>query len=125
MNVNFNRIRISKDATNKARNTAGRIKITPNIIYRFGLCLSISEPDIPNPKQYDEEGQELNRYTLFGEYDLFFVSLLKERLVEDGLDPEKDFYEYLRAHINRGTMYFCSRVRDLADIYELIDRKED
>ena len=118
--MNFTRIRISKNSTYRARNTAGRLGITPNIIYRFAICLSIKEPNIPDPSLYDEEGQELNRYTLFGEWESLFIAILIERLVNDGLDVEKDFYQQLRAHINRGTELFCNRVRSLIDLTNLI-----
>lgn len=119
--IHFTRIRISKGATYRARNLAGRLSITPNIIYRFAICLSVKEPSLPDPSLYDEEGQELNRYTLFGEWDSLFVAILIERLSKDGLDIENDFYDQLRAHINRGTELFCNRVRTLTDLSTLIN----
>lgn len=118
--INFTRIRISKSATYRARNIAGKLALTPNIIYRFAFCLSIKDPSIPDPSLYDEEGQELNRYTLFGEWESLFIAILIERLTDDGLDIEKDFYQQLRAHINRGTDLFCNRVKTLADLSSLI-----
>lgn len=123
--MNFTRIRISKDATYKARNIAGKLGLTPNIIYRFAFCLSINIPSIPDPSMYDEEGQELNRYTLFGEWDTMFVVLLLERLLHDGLDIEKDFYEQLRAHVNRGTELFVNRVKMITDLVTLIPLIEE
>lgn len=122
--MNFTRIRISKDATYKARNIAGRLGLTPNIIYRFAFCLSINTPGIPDPSMYDEEGQELNRYTLFGEWDTLFVVILFERLLQDGLDIERDFYEQLRAHVNRGTELFNNRVKIITDLVTLIPQIE-
>lgn len=118
--MSFNRIRMSKEATYKSRNAGGKLGITPNIIYRFGLCLSMDEPSIPNPLQYGEDGQEINRHVLFGDWDPFFIALMKQRIVEDGLDISRDFEPQLRAHLNRGAMIFTNRVRDLSDIYELL-----
>lgn len=122
--MSFNRVRLGKEATFRARSAAGKLGITPNILYRFGLCLSIDDPTIPNPLQYDEDGQELNRYTLLGEWDSFFIALMKERLAHDGIDIEREFDAQFKAHLNRGVNLFCNRVRDLADIYELLPLQE-
>jgi len=118
--TSFNRVKLSKEATFRARAAAGRLGITPNILYRFGICLSIDDPSIPNPVQYGQDGQEIDRRTLLGEWDSFFIALMKQRLKQDGLDLERDFDLQFKAHLNRGTLLFCNRVRDLADIYELL-----
>ena len=118
--MSFQRVRISKDVTYRVRNLAGRLGLTPNIIGRIGICLSLNDPSIPNAGMYDELGQEYGRYTLLGEWDRFFIAIVQERIVRDGLDPKKDFDSQLRAHLNRGVLYFCNRVRDLGDIHELL-----
>ncbi len=99
---------------------AGKLGLTPNILGRFGICLSLNDPSIPNPSLYDELGQEYSKYTLLGERDGFFIALVKERIVRDGFDPEKDLDSQLRAHLNRGVLHVCNRVRDLGDIYDLL-----
>lgn len=118
--MSFNRVRLSRETTYRARSTAGKLGITPNILYRLGLCISVNDPSIPNPEQYDELGQEINRYTLLGEWDALFIAIVKQRLVHDGFDADKHFDAQFRAHLNRGANQFCNRVRDLADIYELM-----
>jgi DNA sulfur modification protein DndE len=120
---NFNRLKLSKEATFRARAVAGKLRITPNILYRFGICLSLEDPSIPNPLQYAQDGQEIDRHTLLGEYDSFFMALVRERLVQDGLDIKNDFDSQFKAHLNRGALLFCNRVRDLADIYDLLPQK--
>ena len=120
---NFNRVRLSKEATFRARANASKLGITPNILYRFGICLSIDEPSIPNPLQYGDDGQVIDRHVLLGELDSFFIAIIKQRLIQDGLDIEKDFDSQFKAHLNRGTLLFCNRVRDLADIYDLLPQK--
>ena len=62
----------------------GRLKVTPNFICRMALCTSLEETGAPNPAQYDQEGQEFNRYTLTGEYDPLFSALVKRELAKDG-----------------------------------------
>lgn len=118
--MSFQRIKICKDATARVRYLGGRLGLTPNILGRLGICISLNDPSIPNPAQYDEEGQEYSRYTLLGEWDKLFIALVKERIVHDGFEPNKDLDSQFRAHLNRGMITLCNRVRDLGDIYELM-----
>jgi DNA sulfur modification protein DndE len=118
--VIINKIRISEKATNYLSYLRAKIKLTPNIVCRFALCLSISDPTPPDTRLDDEKGQEFSRYTLLGEYDEFYIGILKERMIEDGLDLEKDLSSQLKAHINRGVMMFHTRIKDLSDISDLI-----
>jgi DNA sulfur modification protein DndE len=118
--MSFNRIRISKAATIRLSMLKGRTGLTPNILCRIGLCLSLSDPSIPDPQRFDEDGQEFNRYTLTGEWDKFFISLLKERLLRDRMDLEKDLLPQFRAHLNRGAIALFDKVKDLGDLCELL-----
>ena len=116
----FNRIRISEKATIHLNILKGRTQLTPNILSRIAICYSLNDPTVPNPEQYDEKGQEINRFTLTGEWDTFFIALIKERCINDGLDPEKDLYDQLRAHLNRGVFGIFSQVKDLGDFQILL-----
>lgn len=118
--MSFNRVKISKIATVRLSILKGRTGLTPNILCRIGFCLSLSEPSIPNPDDYDENGQEFNRYTLTGEWDKLFIALLKERLISDGLDLKKDLIPQFKAHLNRGAILLFDKVKDLTDLYELL-----
>jgi len=120
LSMSFNRIRISKSATVRLSMLKGRTGLTPNILCRIGFCLSLGDPSIPNPANYDEEGQEFNRYTLTGEWDKLFIALLKERLLKDGLDINKDLLPQFRAHLNRGAITLFDKAKDLGDLCELL-----
>jgi DNA sulfur modification protein DndE len=96
--------------------------LTPNILSRIAFCISLGEPEIPNPTTYDEDGQEFNRYTLTGEWDIFYMSLLRERLITDNLDPNLDLLPQFRAHLNRGAILLHRRVRSLSDLYDLLPK---
>jgi DNA sulfur modification protein DndE len=116
-------VRISKRATVRLSILKGRTGLTPNILCRIGFCLSLSDPSIPNPEDYDEEGQEFNRYTLTGKWDKFFIALLKERLLKDGLDIQKDLLPQFKAHLNRGAIVLFDKVKDLGDLYKVLPSK--
>lgn len=121
--MSFQRIRISKSASSRLSLLKGRTGLTPNILCRIGLCLSLADRSIPDPKRYDEGGQEFNRYTLTGEWDAFFVAVVKERIIADGLDADRDLIEQFRAHLNRGALSLYNRVKDLGDLCELVPSK--
>jgi DNA sulfur modification protein DndE len=86
--------------------------------------MSLTEPQVPEPSRYDEDGLEFNRSTLLGEWDDLYEALLRQRLADDGLDPVADFYPQLRAHMNRGSELVCNRIRDLTDVVTLLPRLE-
>jgi len=123
--MSFNRIRISKRATTLLRILKGRTGLTPNILSRIAFCLSLGEQGVPDLKLYGDEGQEFNRYTLTGEWDLFFISLLRERLLKDNLDLNLDLLPQFKAHLNRGVLTLYSRVKSLTDLYDLIPAQSE
>jgi DNA sulfur modification protein DndE len=98
-----------------------RTGLTPNLLCRLGFCLSLTEPGIPDPQLYaDGQVREFNRYTLTGQWDVFFFTLLRERLVRDGLDPETEVESQFKAHLSRGVMLLSQRLKTLADLAGLI-----
>ena len=118
--MSFSRIKVSENATNQLGTLKRRLKITPNFICRMALCTSLEETGSPNPEQYDQEGQEFNRYTLTGEYDPLFSALVREKLAKDGLEIDEYFDDQYRAHLNRGIGTLFGRVKGMGDLVDLI-----
>lgn len=118
--MKLTKLRLTKEASNRLRFLAGKTGLTPNLLCRLGFCLSLGEPVVPNPEDYPEEEREFNRYTLLGEYDPLFVSLLKERCRQDSVDLSR-LADYFRAHMNRGVVLLQGRVRSIGDIAELVE----
>jgi len=116
----FNRIKISNDATIRLRALKGRTGLTPNLLCRIALSYSLNNQKISNLVEPDEYGQEFNRFTLTGEYDPYFVALIKERCVSDGVNPEENFTKYFKAHLNNGILAIHSRLKDLSDLTNLL-----
>lgn len=97
-----------------------RTGLTPNILCRLALALSLDEPGVPRLVEGEERSQrEINRYTLLGEYETAFISLVKARLHSDGLDTEAA-NEYFVAHVHRGVSLLPNRVKTIADIGSLV-----
>ena len=119
--MQLNRIRICEQADNHLRQLKARTGLTPNLLCRIGFCLSLREPTIPNPEDYDKNSpREFNRYTLTGQWDRFFVALLKERCRQDGIPLEEMETQFV-AHINRGVFLLFQRVKDLGDLSRLVE----
>jgi DNA sulfur modification protein DndE len=125
MSNNFYRLRLSEKATFRLNQLKGRTGLTPNILSRIAICYSMNDPSIPNPDAYDERGMEMNRYSLTGEWDTFFIALVKERCIHDKMDPEKDLYDQLRAHLNRGVFGIFTQVKGLGDFHVLLTHQAE
>jgi len=116
----FNRVQIGTKATNRLQMLKGQTEITPNYLCRIGLCYSLNEPRPPSPDEYNADGQTFNRYTLLGEHDALYMALLKERMLQEGKDPNEDLYEEFVAHLNRGVNRVFGNISDVSDFYDLV-----
>ena len=111
---------LSTENTQKVRTLKGRTGLTPNILCRFALALSLGDPGVPDPSAYSNDGMEFNRYTLLGTHEVLMLALLRQRCIQDGLNPDEDLAEQLRAHINRGISVLYPRLRTLSDLGEMV-----
>ncbi|RRJ28792.1 DNA sulfur modification protein DndE [Halocatena pleomorpha] len=120
MSHEFNRITLGSDATHRLQMLKGRTGMTHNFTCRIGLCYSLNEPRPPSHSEYDTEGLTINRYTLLGEHEALYLALVKERLIQEGKDPDEDLYDELVAHLNRGVIRIFGNVKDINDYYTLM-----
>ena len=119
------RLRMSYRSQNLLAQIKGRTELTPNITGRFAICLSLNDPSIPNPEEYDEKGSEIHPSVLFGYYEEMFTALMVLRLKRDGLDPSLYLDRMMRAHFNRGTIALFARIHDLSDFYGMIRQERE
>ena len=97
----------------------GRTGLTPNVLSRIAFSLSIREPFIPK-QDHDTGGQEFNRYTLTGQWDVLFMALIKEKMIEEGIYGNQDLVDFFRAHIENGITLLYNRVKCLSDFVDLL-----
>ncbi len=102
-----------------------KIGITPNILARFAICMSIKDKSIPNPDEFDELGSELAPAVLFGEHESIYLALMLNRLKNDKLDPELYLNKMTRSHLNRGVIALFPRINDLSNFYELVKEERN
>ena len=121
--MRFNKLKISADATSRLRALRQRTGLTPNLLCRAAVMLSLEEGAVGQIARPDENGQEFNAYTLTGDYNDLFGALL--RFVEEteaGLAAPLDNDELVarfRGHIHRGVATLAVRAKAPADIARL------
>ena len=122
--MQLSRIRLAGRSMSLYGNLKHKTGLTTNILARYGICLSLKDPSIPNPDEFDEQGMEILPSVLFGEHEKMFVALMKKRLEKEGLDPELYLNKMIRAHVNRGVAALFPRINDLPDFYEIIKAEQ-
>ncbi|PHY08249.1 MAG: DNA sulfur modification protein DndE [Nitrosarchaeum sp.] len=95
-----------------------------NVLARYGLCLSLKDPSIPNPEEFDETGMEILPSILFGDNENLYMALMLDRLSKDGLDPKLYLHKMTRAHFNRGAAALFPRINDLSDFNDIIQQEQ-
>jgi len=120
--MRFNRIILDQNVTKKLSLLKGKTGLTPNILCRYGLMLSLKDPTAPDPNLYKQDGQELMRHVLLGDLDMILISLFKQRAYKDNVDLQNErlLLELFRAHINRGAELLYNRVKDLKDLAKIL-----
>jgi hypothetical protein len=53
------------------------------------------------------------------------MALLRERCLEDNLDPDEDLLLQFKAHLNRGAYFVFSQVKDISDFQNLLPVYQD
>jgi DNA sulfur modification protein DndE len=117
----LNRIYVGEQIDQKLRQLKGKTGLSPNLLCRIGFCLSLEEPGIPDVNLYSGgREREFNRFTLTGQWDTLFFSLLRERLILDGMNAEQFIEEQFIAHISRGVSLLAQRTKRVEDLLEAI-----
>ena len=122
--MKFSRIKLSAKSLNQLGRLKARTGLTPNLLARFALCLSLKEKSAPIISQYDNEGNDIEPAILFGEYESLYLGLMKNRLKKDGLSFS-ELNEMTRCHINRGVASLARRIQNLGDFHELIKEERN
>ena len=117
--MRYTKLKISEAATGKLRAARQRTGITPNLLCRAAIMLSLEEGPI-SALAPDDLGQEFNAYTLTGEFTGLFGDLIRFVELEGGNDPnDSDLPRLMQAHIHRGVGALSVRVKSAADCARL------
>ncbi|WP_347861066.1 DNA sulfur modification protein DndE [Salimicrobium sp. PL1-032A] len=98
--MNF-RLRTSADTAEILKNLQSSTKLTPNVLSRLAVSLSLKIPEAPSAKLADTSGLEFNRNTLTGEFDYVYKALITQYMKREVQD-EEFFPDLFNAHLERG-----------------------
>lgn len=111
------RLHISKSAADKLRVLKGRTGLTPNIICRMALVLSLEDGPKGGKRKTDLSGSEFNSATLFGEHAVVFEALVKQ---VHGLLESKVVTQTIASHIDDG----LGRLTKAKSLVELVQHSQ-
>lgn len=114
------RLHTSKSVEEDLKQLHQVLNITPNIIVRIAVALSLRNPAPVEPSESDRSGMEFNRSTLTGEYDYLFKSLIAQHLGKS-LSDEEYFPILFNAHLERG-IYILKNEYKMAGNFEKLFR---
>lgn len=112
-----NKLRVSKQ-TQRIFSKVGQANgLQPFALAKLSIALSIRKGALTEADYgTDNEGQELNRQTIFGDHDLIFKCLI---LMNAGASLTEDEYfpKTVKAHLDRGAKLLESESRYTKDLY--------
>lgn len=97
-----NKLKISEDASKQLKILSNKLDLRRNIICRIAVAESLNnKKSIRTFEPADSQGLEFNRYTLTGDQDLIFKSLIIQHEGKK-IDEDEFFSVYFRNHVERG-----------------------
>ncbi len=112
-----NKLRVSKQTQQIFSKVGKSSGLQPFALSKLSIALSIRKgPLTENDYGTDNDGQELNRQTIFGDHDLIFKCLI---MMNAGTSLSEDDYfpKEVKAHIDRGAKLLESEDRYTKDLY--------
>lgn len=96
------RLRTSGKTANIIKELQGKTNITPNILARLAISMSLLDPEQIDPTPLENPvGLEFNRHTLTGSYDVIYKVLMSQHAGRY-LTDEEYFPVYFNRHLERG-----------------------
>lgn len=113
--MNF-KLKTSKKTQDILLELKSKTNVTPNILSRYAIALSLLQPEHLTKFNYKSDGLEFNRHILTGKYDAVFKSLIIQKEGKE-INDEEYFPYYIKAHLERGIRLLNSEY-DYAGNYE-------
>ena len=95
-----------------------------NVLCRWGLCVSLAEPNVPPTKRIPADSNvEMSWRVFAGSHGGLYLALLKARCVRDGLGVDDETVaQQFRLHLHRGISYLTAdrKQRGIDDLVSLV-----
>jgi len=120
MNFTLKTSKYAKEVLTQLNASTG---ITPNILIRYAVALSLRNDDSSNPiepitKDF-ADGLSLNRSTVTGEHDYVFRAMITQAAGRE-LTDEEFFPSYFNAHLERGIRTLAAEYKSAGNYEKLI-----
>lgn len=113
-----NRIKFSQKATDKLRYMKTRTGLTPNILARIAIMLTLKEKgSLSNAGVSDSDGQELNNSVLFGEHIHVYDVMIHQYIHDNKIDLP--IHKAISAMVEVG-LHKMGHVKQIEDLCEFI-----
>jgi DNA sulfur modification protein DndE len=116
--MNF-RLKTSKFTGEKLKQLQSTTNLTPNILARIAIGLSLRQAGTPQIEINDSNGLEFNRNTLTGEYDYIFKALITQHSNKE-LTEDEYFPDLFNAHLERGVRLLSNEYQHAGNSEKLI-----
>ncbi|CAH1224426.1 DNA sulfur modification protein DndE [Paenibacillus sp. JJ-223] len=120
MNFTLKTSKYAKEILTQIHSSSG---ITPNILIRYAVALSLKKNDPNSPiepiKKDFPDGLVLNRSTVTGEYDYVFRAMITQAAGQE-LTDEEYFPSYFNAHLERGIRLLASEYKSAGNYEKFI-----
>lgn len=113
--MNF-RLKTSKYTAEQLNQLKIVTNLTPNVLVRLAVGLSLGSNRLNVDAILDTNGIEFNRHTLTGDYDFAFKALIAQHLGEE-ISDEDFFPKLFNLHLERG-------IRSLSNEYKYAGNAE-
>ncbi|HHU21212.1 MAG TPA: DndE family protein [Acholeplasma sp.] len=106
------KLRTSKETMEIFQEIGNSLYLQPFILAKIAIALSIKSKKNFQAEDFktDNDGLELNRQTITGDYDELFKALIISRHNKNIEDSEY-FPKYIKAHLDRGSKMLLSEYR--------------
>jgi DNA sulfur modification protein DndE len=116
--MNF-RLATSKYTEEKLKQLQATTNITPNILARIAVSLSLKDPNPVASVNITDKGIDFNRTTLTGEYDYIYKVLIAQH-EEREITDEEYFPGLFNSHLERGIRLLASEYQFAGNYEKLI-----
>lgn len=112
------KLRTSKETMDIFSSIGNTQGLQPFVLTKIAIALSIRKGELESADfKTNTEGLELNRQTIFGEYDVLFKSLITMSVRKE-LTDEEFFPKLVKAHLDRGARLLSNEMRYGMNFYE-------
>lgn len=115
------RLKTSKETAEIFHELESKTGYKPYVLVKHAIAWSLRLDERITDFSTDQDGLDLNRYTIVGDYDTYF-KILMELAEGRFLSDEEYFPRYMKAHIDRGSKLLRDEYAAAGGIEKYIER---